>query len=236
MFRFNRTSLYTLVMIGLVYGAGLWSLLFITRSDVIGYLALEDGIFESFGASFFFLAALVFAIAFILSRSGNTFLHWHTRRNYFFLLLSAVMVFGGGEEISWGQRVFHFKTSAELAKINVQHEFNVHNLSGSHLMQIFTLGWLAFVVGVPLVNRLNTPLRDWFKTLGLPIVPVELGFLVLANYFILKLCLISGLKDDEIYGGGITEIYENIAELHFLLVSIACYIRYVHIPRKQGRE
>src|SRR5262245_35516813 len=111
---------------GVIYLLNGWALLLWLTPAMTGYLALEDGFLESFGASYLFLAGLVFAIAFILSRNGNTFYRWHTRRNYFFLLLALMLFFGGGEEISWGQRILHFKTPQEITQINKQHEFNIH--------------------------------------------------------------------------------------------------------------
>lgn len=39
-----------------------------------------------------------------------------------------VFFFGGGEEISWGQRIFDIPTPESIAAINDQNELNVHNI------------------------------------------------------------------------------------------------------------
>lgn len=38
-------------------------------------------------------------------------------------------VYLAGEELSWGQQVFHWRTPGALAAINLQHETNLHNMS-----------------------------------------------------------------------------------------------------------
>lgn len=45
------------------------------------------------------------------------------------MLLAAICLFGAGEEISWGQRVFDIQTPAALAERNAQRELNLHNLT-----------------------------------------------------------------------------------------------------------
>jgi hypothetical protein len=47
-----------------------------------------------------------------------------------YLLLNAGIFFIIGEEISWGQRIFDWETSAEMKAINKQEETNLHNIEG----------------------------------------------------------------------------------------------------------
>lgn len=62
------------------------------------------------------------------------------------------MVFFGGEEINWGQRIIGFETPAFLANPNIQGEFNLHNIreydenfieSGKQWELLFALGVVA---------------------------------------------------------------------------------------------
>ena len=48
---------------------------------------------------------------------------------FILLLVAAVCLFGGGEEISWGQRVFDIETPEALVQRNAQKEMNLHNLT-----------------------------------------------------------------------------------------------------------
>lgn len=50
-----------------------------------------------------------------------------------FLIMGLGTIVLAGEEISWGQHLFHWQ-SAEMTKINAQHETNFHNLNLSLLM------------------------------------------------------------------------------------------------------
>jgi hypothetical protein len=50
----------------------------------------------------------------------------------------------GGEEISWGQRLFHWKTIAIMRAINSQKEDTLHNIHG---FQVFN-DWLPFCLGL----------------------------------------------------------------------------------------
>ena len=51
-----------------------------------------------------------------------------------FLIMGLGTIVLAGEEISWGQHIFHWQTSSEMAKINAQQETNFHNLNLSLLM------------------------------------------------------------------------------------------------------
>ncbi|MCB1121119.1 MAG: hypothetical protein KJT03_06205 [Verrucomicrobiae bacterium] len=45
-----------------------------------------------------------------------------------FVCFGILFLFGAGEEISWGQRIFGFETPPAIREINGQDEFNVHNI------------------------------------------------------------------------------------------------------------
>ncbi len=201
----------------------MWGLLVILPPESIIDLALEDGVFESFGALYFFMSAFIFLVSFVQSKAGSSFMSWNSRRNYVYLLLALVFFFGAGEEISWGQRVFNFKTPDSFIEVNKQKEFNFHNL-GLDFAKLYNVFWLGFLIVVPLASKYVPRLGNWLKSLGMPIVPLELGSLVFLDYLIFRLILFVGFKDDEIYGGGLTEMYENETAFHFFLISVACYI------------
>jgi hypothetical protein len=57
-----------------------------------------------------------------------------------FVVFALGMFVIAGEEISWGQRVFAFGTPTDLASVNNEHEFNVHNITkGMPLQSAFKL-------------------------------------------------------------------------------------------------
>ena len=51
------------------------------------------------------------------------------RGKFILLLVALVCLFGAGEEISWGQRVFDIETPTSLRERNAQKELNLHNLT-----------------------------------------------------------------------------------------------------------
>lgn len=90
---------------------------------IFRFLLEEDGPAEWASAISFILAGLTSVrIAF------NRFRTDHLWQAALFIGVAAVMLFAGGEEISWGQRVFGWETPQELIGINDQEETNLHNI------------------------------------------------------------------------------------------------------------
>src|SRR4030095_13702322 len=108
---------------------------------VLGYITLafgdkwaaslypEDYYFENVGAISLFIASVISFYIFIraLQTRATTKIHWFKLLVY--LGLAGLYFFGAGEEISWGQRIFHIQEPTELAEENVQHELNIHDLA-----------------------------------------------------------------------------------------------------------
>lgn len=66
-----------------------------------------------------------------------------------FLLFALGLLFLGGEEISWGQQIFHWRTPADYAARNYQGETNLHNLEGVDVdAPAVALGLGVFVGGI----------------------------------------------------------------------------------------
>ena len=89
--------------------------------DPVGYRILirEDAWVENLTAIGLFLAGLLLFATAWMERSFA--------RRCVYILGGLAMVFGAGEEISWGQRIFGFATPGFLLDVNNQKEFNVHN-------------------------------------------------------------------------------------------------------------
>jgi hypothetical protein len=61
---------------------------------------------------------------------------WRARRELgqprvarWWLTLTFVCVYFAGEELSWGQKIFHWETPAFIGELNDQNETNLHNIS-----------------------------------------------------------------------------------------------------------
>ena len=123
-------------------------------------LAREDGPYEDFEAAAYFLAA--FALLYVVAARGV--------RNIWVFSVAVLFFLVGGEEISWGQRVFAIGTPETMREINVQGETNLHNVEGLHqvvrALSLLVL-WGLFVV-IPLAARFR-PTAKLVRALGLPV-------------------------------------------------------------------
>ncbi len=88
----------------------------------------EDGLLE-----WLTVLALI-TVAVVLGnhlRQHGRLLSW--RHRSVLTVLVILTVFGAGEEISWGQRLFGFESSEFFLKHNRQKEINLHNLATANL-------------------------------------------------------------------------------------------------------
>lgn len=110
----------------------------VVGKSIFKWFAQEDGFAENLQV-LFYLASFVMSIIVV---------RWQWRLgNRFIALLYCGLVLGlfflTGEEISWGQRIFGWRTTGEMAVINQQNETNLHNLRG--VEDVFK--WVQLLVG-----------------------------------------------------------------------------------------
>lgn len=135
-------------------------LIILSITDVFfySYLIQEDGLVEYASAILWFLAAIILFLCLI---KENSF-----KRNYIFhslpyIILIIFFIFCAGEEISWGQRVFGFKTPEIIKLINVQDEITLHNIGSSSIFSnIFFLLTLIFFILIPFSMRKYVMLKN----------------------------------------------------------------------------
>ena len=129
-----------------IAGAGILAVPFRTAYRL---LANEDGIAEWLQVVLIVVCLLAYVrIGWVLWRSG------HRALALLFFTGAAGMFFVGGEEISWGQRIFGWATPDVLEDINNQGESNIHNIGP--LLRIFNLVVLAVSLAA-----IVAPLARW---------------------------------------------------------------------------
>jgi hypothetical protein len=215
-----------------------YSVIFIVKdTDRIKALTWERGFFETAGALFFLFSAILFFVAFLKADKVSNLFIIKTKKNIFFLLLSLLFLFAFFEEISWGQKYFHFKTPDSVKEKNLQEEFNLHNLeifSGRTLdgetkrglgkmltvERLSSIFWFTFCIMLPLLCRYCSPIRKFVSNINIPIVPLFIGPFFLVNYFFQKITIqnyfMNPLKQHLL--SPIIEIKEtNIAFLFFVI-------------------
>lgn len=87
-----------------------------------------------------------------------------------YVLLTLVLFWAAGEEVSWGQRVFGLETPAWLHARNVQDELNLHNIPavGSLTGRVKHAALIVVCVLAPILWRLTRPRRRWQLALWMP--------------------------------------------------------------------
>lgn len=92
--------------------------------------------------------------------------------------LAALFFVVGMEEISWGQRLLGFTTPEALDTLNVQSEFNLHNLWSTSLNNaIGLLVTFVLLVVLPIGYRRSPRCRRLCDALGAPVAPITVTWL-----------------------------------------------------------
>jgi hypothetical protein len=190
----------------------------------------EDNFFENASFLGLFVTAVLFLLAFIKSRRPEHRASNPPLKQLSFIVLALVFIFGAGEEISWGQRIFDIETPQVLKKENVQDEINVHNMAifeGKESLvtvdTLFTTFTFTFTLLVPLVASRFTMFERFFNKL-MPVPHWSLGLLFLANFSLAKaakLLFASSYEHPAIpFVQGVQEIKEGNYGILFVLVAI----------------
>lgn len=149
---------------------------------LLGRLVQEDGMLENAEAVSYFLASLLLFYIIVV----------HRVRNIWLLGVALLFFLVGGEEVSWGQRIFSVATPETLRAVNVQGETNLHNvegLNGSVRALSLLVLWGLFVA-IP-VGTLFRPTDRIIRWLALPVanwgasaaIVVGTVYMILARVF-----------------------------------------------------
>jgi len=195
---------------------------------VVAAILPEDHYFENVGAISLFLTSVLFFWGFLVARKSLDKTPASLIKKLVYLGMALLFFFGAGEEISWGQRIFGFKTPEPLAQVNKQDELNLHNLSVMENSKFFTADrlfdvfWFFFGVLIPGIALLVPSFRR-FAGQFIPIVYWGLGALFLYNYVWAKLAKIlfkaSYTFDRISLAQSIQEIKESNYAVIFILVA-----------------
>jgi hypothetical protein len=190
------------------------------------YWLREGGIYESFGALFAVLSGILF---FICAR--RAFADQQKLAGVWLIAGSILCLFIALEEVSWGQHVFHFEVSKEVADGNFQGEFNIHNSkifreknTISHdAFRLLTV----FMAFLPLMVFSIPKLGAFFARFSIPIPSVAIASLAICTKFIDSALKIRGIASHEglaphRYG----EIQETMMELCLFAFAIEQFIRW----------
>jgi len=161
--------LFPIILISLHY---LW----IDHYSVFWNLIKEDSILEYTQFIFYFLAAIGAFRNFLQLKKNKS----NKTYSILFLLLSIGLIFISLEEISYGQRIFGWKTPSEIQKVNIQKETNIHNIFSYNINEIVYI--LISFYGIFSEKIVNIFFKKKKQKLSILIVPRFLLF-----YFIFLL-------------------------------------------------
>jgi hypothetical protein len=134
----------------------------------------EDHILEYFG--FFFL--IIAGILLIGSGLKDNFPNIKIIRWAFFFA-GLVFIITALEEISWGQRIFEFKTPEGVVVINQQEEFNFHNINKKFFDRLVDRVNILFVFIATFWLILK---KDRLYGIRIPSIPLILAFSIIPFY------------------------------------------------------
>lgn len=117
----------------------------VNPEDFVERFAVEDG-FVEWGTSIALFVAFILSVRRFI-RAGGRF---ELRGKLILLFVAFVCIFGAGEEISWGQRVFGIETPESFKERNAQEEFNLHNLTFEWNGETIKINKLVFGRGLTL--------------------------------------------------------------------------------------
>lgn len=177
MHRLNRRSNFShadFFLFGMILASIVFSIIYQMtglHEEFSAAFALEDGPVEWGTAIALFLAAIVLFrnSAVLLRRLGPL-------AGLLTLFYGTLFVFGAGEEISWGQRIFNWESSEYFLDKNFQQETNLHNLvvgekqlTKTLFGPILTLVLLLYLVVLPLLYPRLAWLRTITRVLHVPV-------------------------------------------------------------------
>lgn len=112
----------------IVYGVIIYFIVYAKIKSADGFDAFlhvvrEDGWVEYLTTLFLILGAIILGINAVKAVKKR-----NTKQILFFTFAMLVFIFGAGEEVSWGQRIFGVETGDYFLEKNYQGETNLHNL------------------------------------------------------------------------------------------------------------
>lgn len=174
--------------------------------------AAEDGVVENA------TAILLLFSSFLLF---NRFFAFKTKKRTTWkigvIILALLFFFAGGEEISWGQRIFNFSSGDFFDEKNLQKETNLHNLTIGETNlnklifgKLITIFLIVYLLILPLIYKRYKVAKNFIDNFAIPIVRVHHVAAFLISTLVI-LFINSGRK---------WEVYEFCFALIFLLIFL----------------
>ena len=167
----TRTEKLAYSFLSMIFGLGIY----FANTDLLYFnevYAKEDGFVEYGTAFLLFCSSLLLFLRFFKLFKNKPIL-WKIG----IFLMAAVFLFGAGEEISWGQRIFSIESSEYFLENNAQGETNLHNIvvDGKKInkiifSQLLTIVLVIYLIIAPILFRKFEAIRNLATMFAVPIV------------------------------------------------------------------
>ena len=167
----TRTDIIAYLFLFLVFGIGIYY----ANTDLQyfdEFYTKEDG-FAEYGTAFLLFCSSVLLISRFIKRQKYKKNLWKLG----ILAIALVFIFGAGEEISWGQRIFNIESSEFFKENNAQAETNLHNLvvDGKKVnkiifSQLLTAILVIYLIITPFLYRKFEGIKKLANLFAVPIV------------------------------------------------------------------
>jgi hypothetical protein len=137
-------------------------------------------------------------------------------------LFVLVLIMMAGEEISWGQRIFHWSTPADYASMNSQRETNLHNLATQLFQNALYFGGWLLLVALPFWRNCIKKFLGKFKKIAF------LGEWLPPTYFLIIFAAAFGLCDPIIT----TDTGLRFGSILFSVLATAAILIYAIVPAR----
>lgn len=203
--------------------------------DTWRWLGKEDGPIEWISVACFAIAFSATLYAALRCHRGR-FFGKETRSNVWLYLLAAFFFVCGGEEISWGQRIFGWSTPELWRSINAQEETNLHNIwlfqgkkpdgsqmsffellfNTNRILQTFSM---LYGVIIPVADQISLRANQLIVWLGIPVPPLKIGAMFLVSYIAFRVAVGTVGSDAPIIRP-LNELKETNAAFLFALIAL----------------
>ncbi|AOW19963.1 hypothetical protein [Urechidicola croceus] len=166
----TRTETLGFIFLILVYLFGIYYSN--TNLDFFDNSYTKEDSFVEYGTAF-----ILFCISILLFM--RLLRNWHSTKGLWKLGvigMALIFIFGAGEEISWGQRIFGIESSEYFIENNAQGETNLHNMVVGEtkinkliFSQILTLILIIYLIILPVLYRKVTSIKNLVNTFAVPI-------------------------------------------------------------------
>ncbi|WP_291804170.1 hypothetical protein [Lutibacter sp.] len=167
----SRTEKIAYLFLILIFGLGIYY----SNTNLLYFdevYTKEDG-FAEYGTAFLLFCSSIL----LFTRFFKFFKHKKTLWKVGVFLLAIIFLFGAGEEISWGQRIFNVESSEYFLENNAQGETNLHNMvvDGKKVnkiifSQLLTAILVIYLIITPILYRKYDVIRNLANTFAVPIV------------------------------------------------------------------